>query len=537
MATDTLGTMRLVPMVRDPCTAGSASKPQVHAHHVSKPRMPDELLGSGAILSPAWAAAAATGAAGTTFAMMRRSVWRQARMKFRTAMKAGRDRGTDVLDRPVTKQRVASETEVAAEPAEERTLMVVLVALAYVIWQMDKVNMSVAILPMMAEYGWRPSEEGIIQSAIFWGYAATQIIGGFLSTKYGGKRVLLGAVTLWSTATLLAPIAAGVSTEVFVASRVLVGIGEGLAPAAGTRIVATWMPKEERSRAISALGSGKFLGGVAGLLLAPFVIEGYGWPVMFYSFGVLGLAWSALWAVLGKDKEEAVEASATEDTPVPWGEILSTPALWGVALAHFCNDWGAYALLTWTPQYLFQELGYNLKGSSALTVLPSILAVGVAAFAGTLADKMLADGTSLTQVRKMMQATGFILPGICLTSLGMLGTVEQGSILPIALLAGGISCSAFSLPGLYASHADLNPKYSGLVNGVSTTFGALAGLCSNAYAGYALESTGSWAQAIFLPSVAMYVIGLVGYVSLYDATPIDWDAAAAANNAAKRKEQ
>ena len=48
--------------------------------------------------------------------------------------------------------------------------------------------------------------------------------------------------------------------------------------------------KEERSRAIAALGSGKAIGAVLGLLAAPYVIESFGWPTMFYSFGALGPA-------------------------------------------------------------------------------------------------------------------------------------------------------------------------------------------------------------------------------------------------------
>ena len=115
--------------------------------------------------------------------------------------------------------------------------------------------------------------------------------------------MLLFAVALWSLATMLAPSAATVSTEVFIASRVLVGIGEGLAPAAGLRMVATWVPEAERSRAVATLGAGKTGGSIAGLLLAPVVIGAFGWQAMFYSFGVLGLFWAAVWWVKGQDRE------------------------------------------------------------------------------------------------------------------------------------------------------------------------------------------------------------------------------------------
>ena len=119
------------------------------------------------------------------------------------------------LRRRAVLERERTEVKPLAEepPKDSHQLIVLLVAAAYVIWQMDKVNMSVAILPMATDFSWDTQEQGLIQSSIFWGYAATQVLGGWLSTKFGGKRVLLFAVALWSLATMLAPLAATVSTE------------------------------------------------------------------------------------------------------------------------------------------------------------------------------------------------------------------------------------------------------------------------------------------------------------------------------------
>jgi hypothetical protein len=38
-----------------------------------------------------------------------------------------------------------------------------------------QVNMSIAILPMSAEFGWNPQTVGLIQSSFFWGYLLTQV--------------------------------------------------------------------------------------------------------------------------------------------------------------------------------------------------------------------------------------------------------------------------------------------------------------------------------------------------------------------------
>jgi ACS family sodium-dependent inorganic phosphate cotransporter/ACS family sodium-dependent inorganic phosphate cotransporter-like MFS transporter 9 len=48
---------------------------------------------------------------------------------------------------------------------------------------MDRICLSVAILPMSREFGWPESLQGVIQSAFLWGYAATQLLGGALADK------------------------------------------------------------------------------------------------------------------------------------------------------------------------------------------------------------------------------------------------------------------------------------------------------------------------------------------------------------------
>lgn len=40
---------------------------------------------------------------------------------------------------------------------------------------MDRVNMSVAILPMKTEFGWDSATMGLVQSSFFWGYLLTQV--------------------------------------------------------------------------------------------------------------------------------------------------------------------------------------------------------------------------------------------------------------------------------------------------------------------------------------------------------------------------
>lgn len=61
-------------------------------------------------------------------------------------------------------------------------------------------------------------------------------------------------------------------------------------------LLARWVPKTERSRALALVYSGMYLGSVTGLGLSPSFIHQFGWPSVFYSFGSLGAVWAFVWS-------------------------------------------------------------------------------------------------------------------------------------------------------------------------------------------------------------------------------------------------
>jgi MFS transporter, ACS family, solute carrier family 17 (sodium-dependent inorganic phosphate cotransporter), other len=107
----------------------------------------------------------------------------------------------------------------------------------------DKVNISLAIIPMAQDFGWSPTISGIVQASFFWGYMLSQIPGGYASSRLGGRRVLPAGVGLWSAATAAVPLLAGTIPGLFV-SRSLVGLGEGVAPSGATDMVARVIPQQ-----------------------------------------------------------------------------------------------------------------------------------------------------------------------------------------------------------------------------------------------------------------------------------------------------
>ena len=60
--------------------------------------------------------------------------------------------------------------EQAAAPGRwgRRWVIVGLCFIAFMLCNMDRVNMSIAILPMSKQYGWDSATIGLVQSSFFW---------------------------------------------------------------------------------------------------------------------------------------------------------------------------------------------------------------------------------------------------------------------------------------------------------------------------------------------------------------------------------
>lgn len=56
-----------------------------------------------------------------------------------------------------------------------------------------------------------------------------------------------------------------------------------------------WVPLQERSRSLSFVYSGMFVGSILGLGLSPHFIDVFKWPSVFYVFGLVGVAWYVGW--------------------------------------------------------------------------------------------------------------------------------------------------------------------------------------------------------------------------------------------------
>ncbi|CAM6092364.1 unnamed protein product [Calypogeia fissa] len=426
-----------------------------------------------------------------------------------------------------------------------RYKLMVTTSLAFVICNMDKVNMSVAVIPMSHQLGWTAATSGLVQSSFFWGYALSQLPGGFLAGRFSGKKVLKAGVLMWSLATALVPMTAAFLPGLLFC-RLLVGLGEGVSPAAATDLIARTMPVFERSRAVSFVFGGLNVGSVVGLLLAPAIIRLFGWEAVFYLFGSLGIVWCLGFdasvseergtqvsvqnkqSIAGNQNsapasEKSDPHAATFDISnkaTPWRAFFRDPAVWAMMYAHFCGNWGHYNLLSWFPTYFSEELSLDLTNSALVSLLPPLGSVVVAAVASSLADYLISKGVDITGVRKLCQSIAFLSPAVCMLVVSF--RPDLSPILTAGLLTVGSSLSTFTLAGLYCTHQDISPKYASVLLGLTNTVGAIPGIVGVPLTGYILDQTKSWTLALFAPSIFFYLSGALVWNIFATSKPKDF---------------
>ncbi|XP_026752401.2 putative inorganic phosphate cotransporter [Galleria mellonella] len=344
-----------------------------------------------------------------------------------------------------------------------------------------------------AIFDWDQSTQGLILSGFYYGYAATQVPGGYLAEKFGGKWTL--GVGLLSTAlfTFLTPIVirVGGATWLFIL-RVLQGMGEGPTMPALMIMLARWVPPHERSFQGALVFGGAQIGNIFGSFMSGILLaDGRDWAYVFYFFGGFGILWFILWSLLCYStpnthpyisKKEltylnnnvtTAENQSAKD-PVPWKSILRSAPVWALVCAAVGHDWGYYTMVTDLPKYSHDVLKYNIATTGTLTALPYI-AMWVCSFLfGLVCDVCIKKGWHTIKTGRIIHttiaATG---PAICIILASYAGCDRTAAmvyfVLSMALMGGFYS-------GMKVNALDLAPNYAGTLTSLVNTTSTFAGI-------------------------------------------------------------
>ena len=400
--------------------------------------------------------------------------------------------------------------------------------LAVYICMIDRIAISIAIIPMAEENGWSSTVQGAVMSAFFLGYVTLQIPAGYLSDRFGGKWVLGLGVLFWSLFTLLTPAAALTSMTVLLGCRFLMGVAEAVTWPSIYSLYASWIHPDRRASAVGLMNSGIAGGSVIALICTPWLINVWSWQGAFYLYGVLGILWFAVWALRARSRPASRPdwASTTDEptTALPVSSagagspaypsltvrgMLRSRAVWAIAVAHMSINWSLYLVLSWFPTFVNQELGADLRLAGLLALAPTMVSLVMAPVAGRLFDRLVGSGVDRLKVRRIMQSVAFF--GIAAAMLAI--TLTHSIFVSVAVITLSNALTAFSIGGFATNHLDIAPNQSGLLMGVTNTLAALSSSASVFASGWIQDVTGGW-DAVFLTAAAISVAGAVCYLRL-----------------------
>ncbi len=403
-----------------------------------------------------------------------------------------------------------------------RYTIVGLCACATFICYIDRVNISVAIIPMAESFDWDRRTQGLVLSMFFVGYLLTQVVGGWLADRFGGKVVLGTGVLLWSAFTLITPVAAFAGLGLLIAARIGMGLGEAVTFPSIYSLFSRWSPIGERTRAIGLNASAIPIGTVFALLATPPIVLALGWQWVFYLFGAAGFAWFVAWQLFASPNPEDDRRVAPAELAliragaeplnargtVPWKRIFTCMPAWAIIVSHFCSNWGGYVLLSWLPTYVAEGLGVNFAAVGVFAMLPNLASFVFLNIAGWVTDKLIGRGLDITFVRKLMQTIGFGSGALVLATVGYIDSAPMA----IALMAVGSAAGAFALGGWGSNHMDIAPRYAGTLMGISNTAGTIPGIVGVYVSGLILQYTDSW-TLVFQVAAAVNVFGMLFYLA------------------------
>jgi ACS family sodium-dependent inorganic phosphate cotransporter len=426
-----------------------------------------------------------------------------------------------------TRFRVNAAAIIARWP--RRHVVVAFIFLGCVIAYTDRVNISVAAVAMREHFGWSQTEKGVVLAAFFVGYVLFMFVAGLLASRFGGKRVVGYSVLAWSIFTLLTPPAAILSIAVLIAARIGMGVGEaGMYPAT-YELFGRWVPQAERGRAVALMSSGGPVGSLIGLMGSGWLVQGYGWAMPFYVFGVIGLVWLILWFQqvendpaadprVGAEERALLEtARPTMDLAerIPLRRLLLRASVAAIVAGHVAFAWSWYVLLFWLPSYFRDVQGLSIAHSGLFSAAPWLSMFVVGNVAGSAADWMIQRGVSVTTTRKVMQCGSLIVSaGLLLALYG-----AHSPTAALVLLCGATGALACTSAGYMSSYLDVAPRHGAVLFGFGNTFATIPGIVGVAVTGWLVDVTSTYTAAFALTAIVSAAGALI-FGRLFDARPI-----------------
>ncbi|MFE5698623.1 MFS transporter [Streptomyces erythrochromogenes] len=419
--------------------------------------------------------------------------------------------------------RTASGAPSAAAAAEQGAWSNTRLLLLFMVVNFaDKAVLGLAGPDIMRDLGLGREEFGTAQSAFFALFSLSAVGVSLLTRRVRTTTLLLAMALLWSVAQLpMLWTAAGFGT--LVATRVLLGAAEGPSAPVAVHHLYGWFPQRERTLPTAVLMVGAAAGVAVAAPVLSAVIAWWGWRWSFGLVGLAGIGWAALWVrrggqgplAPGPPGRDAGAVAADTDGPA-LRRILLSPTVLAAVLGCFAAYWHMSSQLTWVPDYLRTDLGWN-----------GVLA-GAAVAAGALANGAVLLGHGLWE-RRSARRTDRVPRLPSGAGAGLLMLVAAGAVTVFAvaeplwarlpMLVGPMALSAVMMTVAQTACGRIVPAgrrgpVLGLVVGVASLGGVLSPVLLGRVVDAAPTAVAGYERAWLLTAALLAVSGACAAVFL-----------------------
>ena len=399
--------------------------------------------------------------------------------------------------------------------------MLVISAVSY----LDRVNVSIAAPSIEHEFQLDHIRLGWVFSAWVLGYALFQAPSGRLADLFGPRKILLIGTVWWAVftgLTALVPSKVVGSLVILIAVRFLLGVGESIVYPATNRLVAAWVPTQERGLANGLIFAGVGLGAAVTPPLIAYIIYHYGWRVSLWACAFIGLVIGALWFLMARDEPEQHPwvspkelsyisaglphkntSSATD--ALPWRAILGSKNVWIITASYFGFVYVAYIFFTWFFTYLNTVRGLNLKASAGYAMLPFAAMAACSSMGGFISDRLTRRygkriGRCISAWASMVIAAVFV----------GLGTHVADPRLASVVLAGGAGALYLAQSAFWSVSSDIGGRSAGSVSGVMNMGGQLGGATTASLTPFVAQHFG-WDMSFWV-AAAFCLLGALAWL-------------------------
>ncbi len=387
-----------------------------------------------------------------------------------------------------------------------------LLCLMYLIFYVDRVNISTAAPLIKNDLGLSNTALGFAFSAFAYPYAVFQLIGGWLGDRFGPRWTLGLSGLLVCISTALTGAVGGLAA--LAAVRLALGFGEGAAFPTATRAMATWLPASRWGFAQGVTHSASRIGNALTPPLIAWLIALISWRGSFVVLGAASLIWMAVWIWFFRDDPRAhprvtsadleglvpVRAKAADRPRVPWLPLARR--VLPVTAVDFCYGWTLWLFLSWIPSFFYHNFHLNLTHSALFSSGVFLSGVIGDTLGGVVSDRILKRTGNLRGARCWVISGGlfggflFMIPVLFAHDL----------VLVAACLSLAFFCVELVVAPIWAVPMDIAPGFAASASGMMNFGFGVAGIISPWVFGFVIDVSGSWT----LPFAASVVLLLIG---------------------------